>query len=763
MSFFFFLAFPVLNVPATIELKADIPNGQLTYSIRPHNEILTKPTELFVYDVRPFVTYKKVSDLTPLTLTSNMKVIRSNQETKTFNFPYGEYIGLNLLYKIETESPYTDARSALDILKMFNNNPINALRFIWAHPALRENGKPSIRRHTHSVTLDPSTSTTKEFQFDIKIGFGKKLKGHQQIKYKTLKLKNQQQEQQQQQNKLNRLNPFQIVDHNNEEQSVHPRRQQKIQQSLQKLNIESGYALSLIYTFTMKGSRPRSFTNSITFSAGQESHSSRHGMIKNKWDIHFESETSTPSPVKQLCVKGEVDMPVLPLWNIEELRSSLIDFRFVNDISFGKSSCSESSIKAVGSAKVSHEQKEFSRQSPEARKCHELLENRVPGAKLSDACQRTRLQAETVDEIEYKIEYSNVPVEVLVIEKKAVEYLKIFLWPYIKAVKSSGSSDSRLNQNMLQEEKASFPVMVRILFHRETPSFDLIINKPEESIVFSKIRIPYPLSLVFPMKAATCPNSFYQILKSLSGESWTPECKVGSEMLTTFDNKTMPLKMDDCFHLLSGDCSHQRSYGILARSMKHDKNRREVKVFLGKNTVLFTPTEQQRSENPEIKVTVNNEELEVPSNTQRPIKAHGEEIGSIFRSIDNVFELKSSQFRVQFRFDGSRIVVFASQLLKSKLCGLCGNFNQVRKDDMTGPSKCIHAKPEVQVASYRVQSHHCERLPSHIERELEEDKQRCVQFKEIPTQVKSLSLSNRSRNNNFRLPPTAHGSKLLLQ
>ena len=169
--------------------------------------------------------------------------------------------------------------------------------------------------------------------------------------------------------------------------------------------------------------------------------------------------------------------------------------------------------------------------------------------------------------------------------------------------------------------------------------------------------------------------------------------------------------------------------------MKHDNNKREVKVFLGKTSILLTPSEQQRSENPEIKVSVNQQELEVPSNTWRSIKVDNKEIGSIFRSIDNVFEMKSSQYHVQFRFDGTRVVVYASQLLKDKLCGLCGNFNQLSLDDMTGPAKCVHAKPEVQVASYRVQTQHCERLPSHIEKELEQEKEQCIKFKEIPTQV----------------------------
>jgi hypothetical protein len=727
-----------MNLPASIELKMDVPSGQVSFSFKPEIESSTKPVDLVHYHVKPFTTYKQVADLTPLTLTPNVQYIRSNEELKKRSIPYGEYLGLSLEYSVETESPYTDMRSFLDIMKLYNNNPLNALRFLWTSPALRENGKPSLRRHEFSVSIDPTSSSTKEIQFDVKIGYGKKDQGEQKIKYQTLKLKNQQQQQQQRQQQQNQrknvlnLNPFQVESHDVESQRVHPRRQEKIQQALTKLNVESGSAVTVVFTTTLKGSRSRSWSHIMTFATGKESQSSSsHGLIKSKWNVHLESESSSAFPVKQICINGEVDMPVLPLWNIEELRSSLVDFRYVNEIGFGRSSCSESSIKVFGSAKVSHEQKEFSRQSVAARKCHQLMETRAPGAKLSDACERTRLQAQTVDEVEFKMEYSNVPKEVTLAEKKVIEYLKIFLWPHIKAVKSSKSNQ----QNMLQQENNSFPVMCRVLFHRETPSFDLIINKPEESIAFSQIRIPYPLNLVFPMKAGR--NNAYLALKSITGSSLTPECKVGSEQLTTFDNKSLPLNMDNCFHLLSGDCSKQHSFGILARNMKNEQNRREVKVFLGEVTILLTPSES-RNDNTEIRVTVNQQDLHVPTNTWKSIIVNGQDFGSIFRSSDNVFQLKSTQYNAQFRFDGSRVVVFASHMLKDKLCGLCGNFNQLSKDDMTGPSKCIHAKPETHVASYRVQTQHCDRLPQQIERELEQEKQQCVQYKEIPTKVKKI-------------------------
>jgi hypothetical protein len=712
----------VLNVPVTVDMKFDVPSGQISFSFRPETGSINRPIDFFHYHVKPFTTYKKVSDLTPLTMTPNIKYISSDEELKKVSYSFGDYLGFSLKSTVETESPYTDMKSFLDIMRLYNNNPMNAIRFMWTSPALTERGTPSLRIHEHSLSFDPTTSPTKEVKFDLKIGYGKKEEGEHSVKYQSLKVKNVR-DQRSQSGKLN-LSPLEIKTNEN----IHPRRQEKIKKALTNLNVETGHAVTVSCTTTLMGSRSRSWSYIMTFAVGKDSLSTGHSMIKSKWNVHLETESSSTYPVKEICIKGEVDTPVLPLWNIEDLRSSIVDFRYLNEISFGKSSCSESSIKVTGNAKVSQEQKDFSRESSDAKKCQQLMESRAPGAKLSDECERTRLQAQTVDEIDFKIDYTNVPSEVTVAEKKFLDYLKVFLWPYIRDVQSSKSS-----RMMIKEESSSFPVKCRVLFHRETPSFDVIIIKPDEQIAFSHIRIPYPLNLVFPMKAGR--NNAYLALKSVTGDSLTPECKIGSESLITFDNKSLPLKMDDCFHLLSADCSKVRSFGILARTLKRDQTKRELKVFLGKASMLLTPTSESRNDNTDLRITVNGTEFNVPVNTWKSIVVRGQEYGQIFRSSDNVFQLKSSQYNAQFRFDGQRVVIYASNLLKGKLCGLCGNFNQLSKDDMTGPAKCVHVKAETHVASYRVQTHQCDRLPTKVERDLEEEKQKCVQYKEIPTKI----------------------------
>jgi len=668
-----------------MESSFDISSSKVSFSFKPETRAINKTIDLVNFHVKPFTTYKKVSDLTPLTLSSNVLFIQSRQEMKKIQQTFGDYFGLRLQSCVETESPYTDMHSFLDIMKLYNNNPINALRFFWTSPALTEYGKPSLRRHEFSLNFDPSTSTSEEIQFDFKIGYGQKVKGDQNIKYKKLKVKNNQQ-QDREENKKDKMTlcPFEIDSQDIESPRTHPLRQQKIQQALKKLNVESGHGVTVIFTTTLRGIRPRTWSHELTFVTGEQLENSR-GVVKSKWDIHLESDTSSSCPVKEICIKGEVDMPILPLWNKEDLHSSLMEFHYINEIKFGKSSCSESTIKIVGNSKTSQKQKEYSQQSEDAKKCDKLLEKQGSDAKLSDACEKALIQAQTVDEVDFDVEYVNVPEKVRMVESRFIEILKIYLWPHLETVKKS-------ERNEVQERSDNFNTLCQIRFSRDTPSFDLIINKPDQSITFSKIRIPYPLNLVFPMKAAR--NNAYLALKSITGGSFTPECKIGKETMTTFDNKTIDLKLDDCFHLLSGDCSEKRTFAILGRNMGQEKDRRELKVLLGNVVMVLTPSGRQPNDPffADIRVTVDSEELTLPANSWKSIIYRDQEYGSIFRSRENVFQLVSTQYNAHFMFDGTNTVVYGSNLLKDRLCGLCGDFNQQSQNDLTGPSKCVHAR-----------------------------------------------------------------------
>merc|ERR1712241_578833 len=181
-------------------------------------------------------------------------------------------------------------------------------------------------------------------------------------------------------------------------------------------------------------------------------------------------------------------------------------------------------------------------------------------------------------------------------------------------------------------------------------------------------------------------------IKAVIGKPVFPMCTLEGKHISTFDNRTTKADMDDCFHLLSGDCSKAMSYGVLVRTLESSssyspESKKEVKVFIGRTEMTMKP------EGEHVTVKVNGSPIEVHMVERKPIKnEQGHIVAKIIKSKDNVVILSSS--KVNVLFDGKRVKVLGSYLLKNKLCGP---------------------------------------LPSHLRAELERETERCVMFSNKPT------------------------------
>jgi len=175
------------------------------------------------------------------------------------------------------------------------------------------------------------------------------------------------------------------------------------------------------------------------------------------------------------------------------------------------------------------------------------------------------------------------------------------------------------------------------------------------------------------------------------------------------------------------------SYGVLVRSLESSssyspESMKEVKVFIGRTDITMKP------EGEHVTVKVNGSPIEVPMVERKTIKnEQGHIVAKIIKSKDNVVILKSS--KVSVLFDGKRVKVVGSSLLKNKLCGLCGDNNNKKVADVPSPRQCLLSKPKLEVASYRVSlpSKPCSPLPSHLRAELERETERCIKFSSKPT------------------------------
>ena len=103
-----------------------------------------------------------------------------------------------------------------------------------------------------------------------------------------------------------------------------------------------------------------------------------------------------------------------------------------------------------------------------------------------------------------------------------------------------------------------------------------------------------------------------------------------------------------------------------------------------------------------------------------------------YRSKDKVVILKSSKIGVLF--DGKRVKLEGSNLLKNKLCGLCGDSNNKMVGDVPSPRQCLLSSPKLEVASYRVSlpSKQCSPLPGNLMAELKKETEMCVKLSNLP-------------------------------
>merc|ERR1712061_48016 len=416
------------------------------------------------------------------------------------------------------------------------------------------------------------------------------------------------------------------------------------------------------------------------------------------------------------------------IWRLNAIRSEDPVFHFHNTLGYGNG-C-ESKVVINGYAKTSEKQKQLARETPEAREFERLRSKGAPMIELSKLAEIVRRQSSVLNVYDYKIKFVNVGDKVTALSQRGLQALEIVWMPYKDShswwpiLSSSLSVPSpfpspmeRMGSGYGSESisagygfesinsgygSESWEMEVRTLIHPVRGSFDVEITnvtRPEQKYRYRDVPMPYPFTYLYPvMSYVTNPVSMG--VKHVTGKPVYPVCTMEGKHISTFDNHTTKADMDDCFHLLSGDCSKAMSYGVLVRSLESSssyssESKKEVKIFIGRTDITMRP------EGKHVIVKVNGSPIEVPTMERHIVKnEQGHIIAKIIKSKDNVMILKSSKISVFF--DGKRVKLEGSNLLKNKLCGLCGDNNNKKIGDVPSPRKCLLSKPKLELASYRV-------------------------------------------------------------
>merc|ERR1712029_665708 len=716
----------VINIPGAMEVKLDIPSQKLSVYVKPTEQT---PTVLAHYHIMPYTTVGNINKLELLTKTPAIRPIKSTSPRKHMSATVGEMLGLGIKTEVVTESRFVDLRSVAEYMAIYKN-PLNLMVFGWTSPALSENLVPSVRFHKMTAMFDPSLSSTKELGVDFKVGVATKIMGETMVNYHTLILKSIASLSKSEITEImtnpslaklvSVLSPLKIVSQSIESQ-VHMRRQQILKKVISQLEtsaLESSVVTGLTLTTNViiKSTRPRTFTYVLTAAAGSKV-VPESKKIHQEWHLLLESQVPQ-TPVKSISVSGEITVPILPLWNIEQLRQSLVNFSFHNKIVFTMANGQKSQIITTGTAKTTQAQKTFSLESPEALKLKEIISpiSSVSPKTVVELEEIVRLQATALDKIVIESKYVNVPKVFEQVQMKVIEILKVYLWPYYTPSYSTVENT--------KFEPGSYEATTEVIFKQGVPSFDLKIVLPTEKVFFSNVRIAYPFNLFFPISAARIPISRVVSGSVLSAKS----CMIHGKHLIKFNGNTMDIPATVVAPVVvAADCSTFHRFAIKAQHIKQGTWNTEI--ILKKNLIKVVPTATLPTD------LVNGTPIQIPVGKVVIVKdiADHTVIAEVLMTPDHVVVVKAPRFLLEeVKTNGQIIEVVPSVQLKNKLCGVCGNF---QKPIMTVTGHCVYSKPELEIASWMIPTGSSSMMSPSILSELKKETEMCPKMTVLPTEV----------------------------
>merc|ERR1711982_169025 len=380
-------------------------------------------------------------------------------------------------------------------------------------------------------------------------------------------------------------------------------------------------------------------------------------------------------------------MGLMKRWNVEKMVEESLKGGFRGELFFGKSSQMES-IKVVAQLEKTEELKREIRESPEFKQCL-VDESRLE--LLTPVCTTARLQAASMDKIRLTI---NTP------EAWSDSYIMNLL---------DGVSKALLLGNIESEEGYSGTSGVTISEARADRVSQTITAKvwtPTREVLLRNIRFMGFARFFLPATALRNPAEVAAL--KLTGDRIPATCRVEPTYVRTFDNMTVPYKINDCEHVLLMDGSRRAPLAVTTRTVVPSgvtsggqgpdicghscylnspvqSQRKIVKILSGISEVEMIPTSAGL-----MKVTLNGEELTLPTVGEQFIKRdeEGRILLIVQRFQDAVF-VHLPQQMLQVLSNGSAIEVVAPQLLKSRAVGLCGDMNGERSADLKTPPMCV--------------------------------------------------------------------------
>jgi hypothetical protein len=696
----------LLSLPLKTELRVNFPEKKLSFEIEPSSGPLPERVTLAHAHQRPFTVIKKLDDFQPINKVPTIKYMHVVEEPHVNQTVVGqELLGVPLRIISKVDQPFSSLTGRLK--RMMKQKPITAIAFL--------NVPHSLRAYEYRVTVDSSRAQTKRVVGHVSLSTSSSespiysMEPESQLESTSYKHRSQHYSVTEQDLMEFLKNPSQYWEEGDVEEPLsytpligssgrimRSRQSQKYMSEMEpEEDIEistknEGKAVVLHAEVEMQGPSPRIYRASVVASSTPDS------SIK-KVSAQFEKEGGSSHSQYKGFVTALLQFPRLPRTPLREalLQSDMTSLACVT-ARFGRNA--EHAIKVKAIMARTGKQRHIAESSQAAQRCQA---DEAKGLPYSASCMRARRQATTLNKYVVDIQTENMPKGLINATYNLDSYIKYALFPHLTL---DPNARHRNPQNKVR-------VVVNVDSAQKShpyPVVDILTHKPHENAFFKTIKLAPIVEAIFPLSAKT--PVIEKALNNYLGWKYAPECRVGEESIQTFDNVTIHYPLPECFHLIAKDCSRPAGISVLAK--QGPQGEKIVKIIAGQHEVVLVPGPNTSPARPSVVVKVNGQVVsQLPHNHAHEIKQNGETVIKILKRTDGEISVNAPSKGLKVISDGLNIRVEASNMLRGRLCGLCGDFNGEKMAELKGPRGCVHISPLTFGRSYAVQSQGCSSLP----------------------------------------------------
>jgi len=669
-----------LHVASPVQIDVSLRKGHVDIKLKFPEEVLDMPAQIEVFDgyVLPFTARSDLKSVEPIDDAHDFKSIRSGDPLKKVDQRFDSYISGQFHY--ESDNKFVDLYSYWEKIK---ENSLDSLLNVYPFMS-------SVRYSRSKLSVNPSQSNFKH----ANINFDLWARQPSAVLSKISKPVDSTIVQEAISKSSNALSN--IITALNGAPATIIRMQASIKGSSVEKTIEG---------FSVIGNEASSLASSEVKTHLGAVVTMDHGMV---YGVLFNGNLRVPS--------------LNARWSLDQILQQQLTANFDAKLVFGELNIRLPNVRTIVLKSIwekTHQQIASVMRSADYKACKAEIRS---GKQLSPVCIKARHEAASLDQVQFKL---NLSPDVYHYPTLAIfdEFFKAYMFPYLSQIES--------HQNYPQGI-----VDIKMNFAQQGDVAQVKIQHQKDSYELQNVRIPSFVQGVMPISVR---NHVGDWIEQKATNYYDPaSCRIEPEHVSTFDNKTYAYKINGCEHVVMMDGSRTIPVAVLAREVTGKG--KAIKVLAPKIKLEMDHTGYSinfmingKSINPSM-ISQNQIYVEKDPSTQ-------EILAKIKHFQDGVYHVYIPKF-LDVITDGKSIEVVASQLLRGRSAGLCGDMNGEEVADVSSPGKCIMS-PKSAAISYMIRDKRanavkplCEQsIPAQDLLVYQREVQNCPKDKVVPTMI----------------------------